>query len=236
MRSSNIPIINRKAGCLIYREDVIFSHSDILSATMKKALTIILILLSSSLACANSLENLLESSSSKLTLFGESHIDDDSRDLLADSLVIYKVNGGINLALEMIESNHQYLLDNYSNDLEGSTEALEEYLDVRWQYNTSSYMYLIGQARDLKLNLLAIDLSKKLWPVETTVFPVIPDVSKVRAAREAHMAKVLCDQKFIKTIVLIGSFHTFKRFLPKALVEECSVISESYHLQKTTLL
>lgn len=231
-----MPIIDRKEGCLIYREADNFSQSDILPPTMKKRFTIIFILLFSVLSHANNLESLLENTSSRLTLFGESHKDDDSRDQLADSLVIYKVNGGINLALEMIESTHQYLLDNYTNETAGSTEALEEYLDIRWQYNTASYMYLISQARDLKLNLLAIDLSKKLWPAETTIFPVIPDISKVRAAREAHMAKVLCKQKLVRTIVLIGKFHTLKRFLPKAIVEECQVVSESIHLHKATLL
>ncbi|OUR96942.1 hypothetical protein A9Q84_11440 [Halobacteriovorax marinus] len=163
-------------------------------------------------------------------------MDDESRETLADTLVIYKVNGGVNLALEMIESNHQYLLDNFSKELAGSTADLIEYLDIRWGYNTSSYMYLIEQARTLKLKLLAIDLSKNLWPAETTIFPVLPDISKVRAAREAHMAKILCVQKDIKTLVLVGSFHSKKRFLPKALRAECELESESFSLREISLL
>lgn len=178
-------------------------------------------------AQASELTSYFKQTDAQLTLMGESHIDDSSRAELSKALIHFKNNGGEVLALEMIESSKQYLLDNFEESFDGSTTELANYLDIRWQYNTSSYMLLIEEARKVGLRLQSIDLSRKLWPAETTVYPVIPDISKVRIAREAHMAKVLCETKELKTIVIIGKFHTLDRFLPKGLKEECNLESKS---------
>ncbi|WP_127716178.1 ChaN family lipoprotein [Halobacteriovorax sp. HLS] len=180
---------------------------------------------------AATLEEVYTSTKESLILIGESHKDDVSRQKVRESLSAFKEAGGEILALEMIESHKQYLLDNFEANLDGSQSMLSEYLTKRWQYNTESYMQLISEARRLDLRLIAIDLDKTQWPRETTVYPVIPDISKVRAAREAHMSEVLCEYKEVKTIVLIGSFHTYKRFLPSALESSCAMESASIILK-----
>ena len=197
---------------------------------MKVLRSITFLLIISLSSQANELSNYFKKTTAQLTLIGESHLDDTSRSQLAKSLIHFKNNGGEVLAFEMIESSEQYLLDNYEENFEGSTTELANYLDVRWRYNTRSYMVLFDEARKAGLRLLSIDLSKKLWPAETTIYPVIPDISNVRIAREAHMAKVLCETKELKTIVIIGKFHTLDRFLPKGLKEECNLESKSITL------
>jgi uncharacterized iron-regulated protein len=167
--------------------------------------------------------------SSNLYLAGETHIYDDVRSEFTEDLVIFKKSGGVTLALEMIESDKQHLLENYLLEKEESELKLFHYLDVRWGYNTESYMDMIEKARELNLKLLAVDLPKPLWPRETGLMPVPPDTSLIRAAREAHMAKVLCGN-YNKTVLLIGSFHTLDHFLPKALREECFKPSYSFKL------
>ena len=182
---------------------------------------------------AASLEEVYLNTKENTILIGESHKDDHSREKVSNSLAFFKKSGGEILALEMIESHKQYLLDNFEANLDGSLSELSEYLTKRWKYNTKSYMQLISEARRLDLRMIAIDLEKAKWPNETTVFPVIPDISKVRAAREAHMSSVLCEYKEVKTIVLIGSFHTYKRFLPAALALKCGMESSSIILKNT---
>ena len=196
---------------------------------MRKILIITLLLLPFGLQ-AKSLDLFYSTSTERILFAGESHKDDRARDLFKDSLLSFKSSGGDTLGLEMVESYKQFLLDDYLAYREGSSEALSEYLRVRWQYNTSSYMELISKARDLGLELLAIDLDRRLNPRETELFPVPPDTSKVRIAREAHMAKVLCEFRFKKIIILIGSFHSKKRFLPKGLKSECYAESATFFL------
>jgi uncharacterized iron-regulated protein len=199
---------------------------------LTRILSITLFILISSATLANELLDYYKSSKSILTLIGESHLDDKSRKELSNSLIHFKNNGGEVLGLEMVESSKQFLLDNYEENFDGSTTELANYLEKRWQYNTSSYMELIESARSAGLRLLSIDLDREKWPEETTIFPVIPDISKVRIAREAHMAKVLCENKELKTIVIIGRFHTLERFLPKQLKTECELKSKSITLKE----
>ena len=196
------------------------------------ALLCLSIFLYSDKAIASNFTEIYAQNTARFLLIGESHLDDDSRSKFSDSLHIFKNHGGEILALEMIESHKQYLLDNYSEGFEGSEKELYDYLEERWQYNTHSYLKLIREAKISGLRIIAIDLDNTTWPAETTVFPVIPDISKVRAAREAHMAKILCDHKEFKTAVIIGRFHTVKRFLPKQLVRECGEESISLDLGK----
>ena len=107
--------------------------------------------------------------------------------------MLYFLNtGGEVLALEMIESNQQELLDNYLISKNHSTKELADYLAKRWGYNTTSYMSLIEHAKKLGLDLMAVDLPVELRPSEIAIFPVPPSISLVRAARESHMAKILC--------------------------------------------
>lgn len=169
-------------------------------------------------------------SSHQILFTGENHKDDISRDKLTASLSFFKATGGDTLALEMIESHKQYLLDNFLDFKDNSRLELSSYLTQRWQYNTTSYMKLITRARELGIRLLAIDLDKRVWPSETALFPVPPDSSKVRAAREEHMAKVLCAATYQRVVILIGSFHAKKRFLPSKIVDECSLRSSTLTL------
>ncbi|GEM_PF-5412898 len=191
-------------------------------------ITLSIILSFSSLAV--SLEAFYFQSPHRILFTGESHRDDTNRAKLAASLSVFKAMGGDTLGLEMIESHKQYLLDNYLNYIENSDLELSTYLTKRWQYNTKSYMRLISTARELELNLLAIDLDKSKWPKETEVFPVPPDISKVREAREEHMAKILCDSNYQRIVVLIGSFHSLKKFLPTQIENECSLNSSTFKL------
>lgn len=176
---------------------------------------------------ANEFMRFYQESQHGVLLAGERHINDSARDKFKESLEDFKASGGDSLGLEMIESHKQHLLNRFMSFEEGSEIDLFNYLEYRWQYNSSNYMELFSKARSLGLKLLAIDLDKRLWPRETGLFPVAPDVSKVRAAREEHMAKLLCEAQYSKIIIIIGSFHAKKRFLPKALMEECYLGSAS---------
>jgi uncharacterized iron-regulated protein len=166
---------------------------------------------------------------SNLYLAGETHTHDQTRAQFSEDLSIFVSKGGKVLALEMVETNEQELLNSYNKFEEDSDDKLYNYLKQRWGYNTDSYMAMIEQARDLGLDLLAVDLPVELKPQEVQLYPVPPDVSLVRAAREAHMAKVLC-KEFRKTVLIIGSFHVLDRFLPKALRNECFKPSYSFKL------
>jgi uncharacterized iron-regulated protein len=165
----------------------------------------------------------------QLYLAGESHLDDDIRREFTNDLELFQALGGEVLALEMVETNHQKELDDYSENLPESTENLWAYLDRRWQYNTDSYMAMIERARELGLSLLAIDLPKAQRPKEVALLPVPPDSSLVRAAREAHMAEILCANKK-KAVLLIGAIHIQDRFLPEALFRECYSFPYSFKL------
>lgn len=166
---------------------------------------------------------------SNLYLAGETHTHDQTRAQFSEDLSVFVSKGGKVLALEMVETNEQNLLNSYSKFEEESEEQLYNYLKERWGYNTDSYMAMIEQAREIGLDLLAVDLPVELKPQEIQLYPVPPDVSLVRAAREAHMAKILC-KEYRKTVLIIGSFHVLDRFLPKALREECFKPSYSFKL------
>lgn len=196
---------------------------------MKSFLAVLTIFISFSCFGA-SLEAFFLSSQQRILFTGENHKDDINREKLTVSLSSFRASGGDTLGLEMIESHKQHLLDSYLSFAENSEEELSHYLTLRWQYNTRSYMKLISTARELGLGLLAIDLNRQLWPQETALFPVPPEISKIRAAREEHMAKILCRANYQKIIVIIGSFHSKKRFLPEQLIEECSLRSATFNL------
>ncbi|OIQ16066.1 MAG: hypothetical protein BM556_15510 [Bacteriovorax sp. MedPE-SWde] len=195
---------------------------------MKISLLILTTLFSLNTLAANS-KKVFSEVHSNLYLAGETHIHDDIRAEFSEDLQIFEANGGEVLALEMVETNEQQTLNNYLDRRERSEEILYEYLKERWGYNTNSYMEMISKARELGLDLLAVDLPVELKPEEVTVYPVIPDISLVRAAREAHMAKVLCKEDR-KTTLIIGSFHILKRFLPAAIKLECFKPSYSFKL------
>ncbi len=196
---------------------------------MKKyIMTLILILCSG--ANAKDLSSFYLDSTSRILFAGESHINDRARDIFSDSLQSFKDSGGDTLGLEMVESHKQYLLDNFLEERENSEFELYEYLRVRWQYNTKNYMKLITRAKSLELKLLAIDLDKRKWPAETALYPVPPDISKIRVARETHMAKLLCRADFQRIIVIIGSFHSLKEYLPSGLRNECYADSATFDI------
>lgn len=198
---------------------------------MKKILLLIL-LFSTFTTRAGTLVDFYYESNERILFAGENHTFDKARGIFKDSLLDFRNSGGDTLGLEMIESHKQYLLDNFLKDKDNSRQDLAHYLTVRWQYNTASYMEMITKAKELGLSLLAIDLNKERWPKETGLFPVIPDISKVRIAREAHMSKILCSHHFNKIIVIIGAFHAKERFLPKGLLDECYASSKSYFISE----
>ncbi|WP_417334800.1 ChaN family lipoprotein [Halobacteriovorax marinus] len=198
---------------------------------MKRYFLAIIMLISFS-SIAKDLSSFYLESRTRILLAGERHTNDQARDIFSESLEDFKRRGGDTLGLEMVESHKQFLLDNFLQKRENSEYELYEYLRVRWQYNTESYMKLITRARSLDLKLLAIDLDKRKRPAETALYPVPPEISKVRAAREAHMAKVLCQAEFQKIVIIIGSFRALDKFLPTALRKECYAESESINLSK----
>lgn len=192
-----------------------------------KSLSLALII-STNIFAANSL-TVFNQVESQLYLAGETHTHDAKRSEFTEDLKVFIAKGGKVLALEMVETNEQELLNSYSDYEEGSDNRLYNYLRDRWGYNTDSYMDMISEARDLGLDLLAVDLPVELKPDEVQLYPVPPDISLVRAAREAHMAKVLC-KEFRKTVLIIGSFHILDRFLPKALKKQCFKPSYSFKI------
>jgi len=190
---------------------------------ISKYILFLTLILSSSFSFANKIPSpLFESNDNIITLVGENHLQDSNRSEFARELELFESLGGEVLSLEMVESSKQVLLDNYLLRLDNSELKLYDYLKKRWGYNTESYMSLIEEARKVGLILTAIDLPKNLWPKEVRLYPVPPSVSLVRAAREKHMSKVLCDLGEKKSVTIIGSFHTHKEFLPSAISKECS--------------
>lgn len=181
---------------------------------------------------ANTLTSFYVENTERILFAGEKHTLDTARNIFKESLIEFRQSGGDSLGLEMIESQMQYLLDDFLSRRDHSIERLSQYLTVRWKYNTVNYMDLLIEARDLGLKLKAIDLDKTKWPSETALFPVNPLISKVRAAREAHMAKVLCNYDFKRIIVLIGSIHAKKNFLPEGLLNECKGSSASFFISE----
>jgi uncharacterized iron-regulated protein len=138
------------------------------------------------------------------------------------------------LALEAIETDKQYLLDNYSYSRSNENLSnLKTYLNTRWkEYKPDSYVDLIDFALDKKLKILAIDEPKHLQAKETEIFPVIPAISKKRKSREKHMSEILCNQNFISnTIVLIGSTHLNSNYLPLKLTQTCNIVPKTQFLQ-----
>lgn len=194
-----------------------------------KNLFLALLLLSHFQTLAANSASVFENIDHQLILAGETHTHDQLRAEFSEDLEIFANNGGEVLALEMVETIYQDLLERYLEDKKNSEQDLYDYLKYRWGYNTDSYMKMITRAKELGLDLLAVDLPKAQRPQEVLIFPVPPDVSLVRAAREAHMAKVLCQEER-KTVLIIGSFHILERFLPAALKKECFKKSYQFKL------
>jgi len=194
-----------------------------------KRLSLAILLFIQAYSFAAQSEQVFQQMNESLYLAGENHKQDQIRAEFSKDLEIFVTKGGKVLALEMVESKYQYLLNEYLDDAPESEVELYKYLKRRWGYNTSSYMDMIKKAKSLGLDLLAVDLPKEFWPKEVMLYPVPPDMSLVRAAREAHMAKVLC-KEFRKTVLIIGSFHILERFLPSALKKECFKMSYSFRL------
>lgn len=160
---------------------------------------------------------------------GEYHNDDVGRAEFSKSLSLFQEAQGEVLALEMVETNNQKILDNYSSFSIDSDKKLYDYLVRRWGYNTDSYMQMISKARSLNLELLAVDLPDHLRPPEVMLSPVPPGPSLVRMARELHMAGVLCNNHK-KTVLLIGATHIREEFLPSDLKKHCSLSPYTYRL------
>lgn len=153
----------------------------------------------------------------QLLVFGERHTQTENRDFLVQRLELLALEGFDTLALEMLNSSAQKQVDQY---LAGqlTQEELKKIFASHWNYPSSSYLQLLSHAKNLNLNIIALDNRPDR----------AGDMSDDLIRRDQHMAKVLTqyfqNNPQSKVVALTGRLHAYKSFSqtqrPATIIEQ----------------
>lgn len=153
----------------------------------------------------------------RLLIFGERHTQVESRDFLVQRLELLAREGFDTLAIEMLNSSAQKQLDQY---LAGqlTQEELKKVFATHWNYPSKSYLQLLSQAKNLNMNIIALDNRSE----------VSGDMSRELIRRDRHMAKVLTQHLKMnpqsKVVALTGRLHAYRSFSqtqrPATIIEQ----------------
>lgn len=163
------------------------------------------------------------SQDTSLLFFGERHISLDGQFYFANLLPKLKTEGFDTLALEMFNTRDQKYLDQFL-DGEINTVEILEVLTRSWNYHPIGYLEILLAAKDLGLQLLAID--------NREVTGRLPVHDRLEQA-DIHMADILT-QHFNKSpeskvIVFTGRLHAYQTLSQRNLI---STIAEMVKLDR----
>ncbi len=147
------------------------------------------------------------SKDTQVIAFGERHSDVLPKEFLREHLRSLRQLGFTHLALEMVESSKQNLIDNYrSSDL--ARNHLQLYLRANWYGRMGDYYFsLIDEATKAGITVMGMDLPKEDQDQ-------ITDTRKRLRERDRHMAgkvkMVLDTRPQARVIIFAGAGHVEK--------------------------
>ncbi len=172
--------------------------------------------------------DLVASGSERVLLFGEAHIDNETRAELIVAMKSFRAKGITHMGLEALGDDNTELLRSYFETGEGGQAILSK-LKQQWHWEPESYFELIEAARENAIQIIPLDIS----------FPEFSKLAETPDRRDERMAgnimSVLKADPKARMIVLAGSNHVRSWAIPSHLDKGTSAKSFSVLSRKDFL-